>query len=93
MRAMVDRHYLQSLGYSVASISLADPKCRPKITSTEVIFNTSYSDCGTRRQVGVIWESSGHGNLKIFGKLSWIAKGVVGHRNAKHRKGACVSEG
>uniref|UniRef100_A0A8C3UQB2 CUB and zona pellucida-like domain-containing protein 1 n=1 Tax=Catharus ustulatus TaxID=91951 RepID=A0A8C3UQB2_CATUS len=50
MRAVVDRHYLQSQGYSVASISLADPTCRPKITSTEVIFNISYSDCGTRRQ-------------------------------------------
>ncbi|XP_066180531.1 deleted in malignant brain tumors 1 protein-like [Sylvia atricapilla] len=50
MRAVVDRHYLQSQGYSVESISLADPKCRPKITSTEVIFNISYSDCGTRRQ-------------------------------------------
>ncbi|NXT72855.1 DMBT1 protein, partial [Chaetops frenatus] len=51
MRAVVDRHYLQSQGYSVGSTSLADPKCRPKITSTEVIFNISYSDCGTRRQV------------------------------------------
>ncbi|NWW23465.1 DMBT1 protein, partial [Falcunculus frontatus] len=51
MRAVVDRHYLQSQGYSVGSISLEDPTCRPKITSTEVIFNISYSDCGTRRQV------------------------------------------
>ncbi|NWH31148.1 DMBT1 protein, partial [Chloropsis hardwickii] len=51
MSAVVDRHYLQSQGYSVWSISLADPKCRPEITSTEVIFNISYSDCGTRRQV------------------------------------------
>ncbi|NWS80511.1 DMBT1 protein, partial [Toxostoma redivivum] len=51
MRAVVDRHYLQSQGYSVGSISLADPKCRPTITSAEVIFNISYHDCGTRRQV------------------------------------------
>ncbi|NXR85507.1 DMBT1 protein, partial [Hypocryptadius cinnamomeus] len=51
MYAAVDRHYLQSQGYSVGSISLADPQCKPKITSTEVIFNISYSDCGTRRQV------------------------------------------
>ncbi|NXC63785.1 DMBT1 protein, partial [Aleadryas rufinucha] len=51
MRAVVDRHYLQSQGYSVESISLEDPTCRPKITSTEVIFNISYSSCGTRRQV------------------------------------------
>uniref|UniRef100_A0A8C3RGM9 CUB and zona pellucida-like domain-containing protein 1 n=1 Tax=Cyanoderma ruficeps TaxID=181631 RepID=A0A8C3RGM9_9PASS len=52
MHAVVHRHYLQSQGYSVESISLADPKCRPKITSTEVIFNIPYSDCGTRREVG-----------------------------------------
>ncbi|XP_066410319.1 deleted in malignant brain tumors 1 protein-like [Molothrus aeneus] len=50
MYAVVDRHYLQSQGYSVGSISLADPQCRPKITSTEVIFNISYSNCGTSRQ-------------------------------------------
>ncbi|NWV64029.1 DMBT1 protein, partial [Malurus elegans] len=51
MRAVVDRHYLQSQGYPVESISLADPKCRPNITSTEVIFSIPYSSCGTRRQV------------------------------------------
>ncbi|NWY63519.1 DMBT1 protein, partial [Erithacus rubecula] len=51
MRAVVDRHYLKSKGYSLESIRLADPQCRPIITSTELIFNISYSDCGTRRQV------------------------------------------
>ncbi|XP_008638537.1 PREDICTED: deleted in malignant brain tumors 1 protein, partial [Corvus brachyrhynchos] len=50
MHAVVNRHYLQSQGYSMGSISLEDPSCRPKITSTEVIFNISYSNCGTRRQ-------------------------------------------
>ncbi|NWY96076.1 DMBT1 protein, partial [Loxia curvirostra] len=51
MYAVVERHYLQSQGYSVETISLADPECRPKITSTEVIFNISYSRCGTTPQV------------------------------------------
>ncbi|NXV73967.1 DMBT1 protein, partial [Atlantisia rogersi] len=51
MRAVVDRHYLQSQGYSVSSISLSDSSCRPTITSTEVIFNIPYSGCGTYRQV------------------------------------------
>ncbi|NXH42450.1 DMBT1 protein, partial [Dicaeum eximium] len=51
MHAVVARHYLQSQGYSVGSISLADPKCKPEITSTEVIFNIPYSECGTHRQV------------------------------------------
>ncbi|GAB0191955.1 deleted in malignant brain tumors 1 protein-like [Grus japonensis] len=50
MRAAVDRHYLQSQGYSVSNISLSDSHCRPTITSTEVIFNIPYNGCGTRRQ-------------------------------------------
>ncbi|NWQ83902.1 DMBT1 protein, partial [Columbina picui] len=51
MRAVIDRRYLQSQGYSVSNISLSDSYCRPTITSTEVIFNVPYNSCGTRRQV------------------------------------------
>ncbi|NXM02749.1 DMBT1 protein, partial [Tyrannus savana] len=51
MRAVVDRHYLQSQGYPVSSISLPDSNCRPTITSTAVIFNIPYNGCGTHRQV------------------------------------------
>ncbi|NWX14915.1 DMBT1 protein, partial [Aegotheles bennettii] len=51
MRAAVDRHYLQSQGYSVWNISLSDSYCKPKITSTEVIFYIPYIGCGTKRQV------------------------------------------
>ncbi|KFQ53269.1 Putative ZP domain-containing protein LOC729800, partial [Nestor notabilis] len=51
MRAVVDRRYVQSQGYSVWNISLSDPYCRPTITSTKVIFNIPYNGCGTRRQV------------------------------------------
>ncbi|NXK15433.1 DMBT1 protein, partial [Herpetotheres cachinnans] len=51
MRAVVDRRYLQSQGYSVQNISLTDSHCRPTITSAEVIFNIPYNGCGTRRQV------------------------------------------
>ncbi|KFV11238.1 Putative ZP domain-containing protein LOC729800, partial [Tauraco erythrolophus] len=49
MRAVVDRHYLQSQGYLVWNISLSDSHCRT-ITSTKVIFSVPYNDCGTRRQ-------------------------------------------
>ncbi|NWS97598.1 DMBT1 protein, partial [Mionectes macconnelli] len=51
MRAVVDRGYLQSQGYSVSSISLPDSNCRPTITSTVVIFNIPYNGCGTQRRV------------------------------------------
>ncbi|NXT56771.1 DMBT1 protein, partial [Pluvianellus socialis] len=51
MRAAVDRHYLESQGYSVRNISLSDSKCKPIITSDEVIFKIPYDDCGTHIQV------------------------------------------
>ncbi|NWS15936.1 DMBT1 protein, partial [Pachyramphus minor] len=51
MRAVIDRHYLQSQGYSVTLISLPDSNCRPTITTTAVTFNIPYNGCGTRRQV------------------------------------------
>ncbi|NWH88919.1 DMBT1 protein, partial [Aegithalos caudatus] len=51
MHALVDRHYLESQGYSVERISLADPECTPIVTANEVIFNISYTDCGTWREV------------------------------------------
>ncbi|NWU63643.1 DMBT1 protein, partial [Pterocles burchelli] len=51
MHAVVDRHYLESQGYSVSNISLSDSYCRPTITSTKVIFNVPYNSCGTLRQV------------------------------------------
>ncbi|XP_056208066.1 deleted in malignant brain tumors 1 protein-like [Falco biarmicus] len=50
MRAVIDRRYLQSRGYSVWNASLSDSYCRPTITSTEVIFNIPYNGCGTQRQ-------------------------------------------
>uniref|UniRef100_A0A8C3LFJ0 Scavenger receptor cysteine-rich domain-containing protein DMBT1 n=1 Tax=Chrysolophus pictus TaxID=9089 RepID=A0A8C3LFJ0_CHRPC len=50
MRAIVERSYLQSQGYSVWNASLSDSSCRPSITSTQVIFNIPYNSCGTRRQ-------------------------------------------
>ncbi|NXM72805.1 DMBT1 protein, partial [Serilophus lunatus] len=51
MHAVIDRHYLQSQGYSVRNISLPDSNCGATITSTEVIFNIPYTGCGTHRQV------------------------------------------
>ncbi|NXJ72176.1 DMBT1 protein, partial [Rostratula benghalensis] len=51
MSTVVDRHYLESQGYSVHNISLSDYECKPIVTSTKVIFNIPYNSCGTRRQV------------------------------------------
>ncbi|XP_065602454.1 deleted in malignant brain tumors 1 protein-like isoform X2 [Cyrtonyx montezumae] len=51
MRAVVQRSYLQSQGYSVWNASLSDSSCRPEITSTQLIFNILYNSCGTFRQI------------------------------------------
>ncbi|NXD18449.1 DMBT1 protein, partial [Nothocercus nigrocapillus] len=51
MRAVISRDYLQSQGYSLQSVTMSDTRCRPTVTSREVIFNVPYNDCGTVRQV------------------------------------------
>ncbi|NXK83295.1 DMBT1 protein, partial [Amazona guildingii] len=51
MHAVVSTDYLQSQGYSAQMVSLNDNRCRPTITSHEVIFNIPYDDCGTIREV------------------------------------------
>ncbi|KAM9010596.1 scavenger receptor cysteine-rich domain-containing protein DMBT1-like [Ara ararauna] len=50
MHAVVSTDYLQSQGYSAQMVTLDDNRCRPTITSHEVIFNIPYNDCGTIRE-------------------------------------------
>ncbi|NWR57908.1 DMBT1 protein, partial [Bucorvus abyssinicus] len=51
MHAVVSRDYLQSQGYSVQMVSLADSGCKPRVTPQEVIFSIPYNGCGTIREV------------------------------------------
>uniref|UniRef100_A0A8C8A8U4 CUB and zona pellucida-like domain-containing protein 1 n=1 Tax=Otus sunia TaxID=257818 RepID=A0A8C8A8U4_9STRI len=73
MRAILDRSYLQSQGYSVWKISLSD-SCRPTITSTEVIFDVPYNGCGTRRQVGSNNETITYSNVIKVPASGYIIK-------------------
>ncbi|XP_027764339.1 deleted in malignant brain tumors 1 protein [Empidonax traillii] len=50
MHAVVSRDYLQSQGYSAQMVTLNDNRCRPTITSQEVVFNIPYDGCGTIRE-------------------------------------------
>ncbi|XP_009639389.2 deleted in malignant brain tumors 1 protein [Egretta garzetta] len=50
MHAVVSRDYLQSQGYSVQMVTLNDTRCKPTVTSHEVIFNIPYNGCGTIRE-------------------------------------------
>ncbi|XP_075791441.1 scavenger receptor cysteine-rich domain-containing protein DMBT1-like isoform X8 [Pelodiscus sinensis] len=50
MHAVVNRAYLQSQGYASENVSLNDPFCKPKITTSYITFNIPYNGCGTRRE-------------------------------------------
>ncbi|NXK15072.1 DMBT1 protein, partial [Herpetotheres cachinnans] len=50
MHAVVNRYYLQSQGYLAQRVTLNDNRCKPTITSHEVIFNIPYNSCGTIRE-------------------------------------------
>ncbi|XP_068054685.1 deleted in malignant brain tumors 1 protein-like [Anomalospiza imberbis] len=47
MHVVVSRDYLQSQGYSAQRVTLNDNRCRPTVTSQEVVFNIPYNSCGT----------------------------------------------
>ncbi|XP_067389148.1 deleted in malignant brain tumors 1 protein-like [Emydura macquarii macquarii] len=52
MRAIINRTYLQSLGYNVWDVYLNDSSCGPQqITENYVIFTIPFNGCGTIRQV------------------------------------------
>ncbi|XP_058154204.1 scavenger receptor cysteine-rich domain-containing protein DMBT1 isoform X3 [Dasypus novemcinctus] len=55
MQASVSRNYLQALGYSAESLVIpswsGSSQCRPRITSSQVIFTIPYSGCGTTKRV------------------------------------------
>ncbi|NWR23521.1 DMBT1 protein, partial [Emberiza fucata] len=51
MHVVVSRDYLQSQGYSARRVTLSDSRCRPTVTSQEVVFNIPYNGCGTIQEV------------------------------------------
>nr|XP_025040542.1 deleted in malignant brain tumors 1 protein-like [Pelodiscus sinensis] len=52
MRAVINRTYLQSLGYNAWDVYLNNSSCEPhEITENYVAFNIPFNGCGTIRQV------------------------------------------
>jgi len=51
MVIVIQRSYLNSLGFSGNDLYVDDHLCRPSITSTEVVFSFSLDTCGTAKQV------------------------------------------
>ncbi|XP_029962543.1 deleted in malignant brain tumors 1 protein-like [Salarias fasciatus] len=50
MNIVIERSYLNSLGYSSHDLYLNDEQCRPQITSYQVIFSFPIGSCGNVRQ-------------------------------------------
>uniref|UniRef100_A0A672GNE0 CUB and zona pellucida-like domains 1, tandem duplicate 1 n=1 Tax=Salarias fasciatus TaxID=181472 RepID=A0A672GNE0_SALFA len=51
MNIVIERSYLNSLGYSSHDLYLNDEHCRPKITSYQVIFSFPIESCGNVKQI------------------------------------------
>ncbi|XP_069468317.1 deleted in malignant brain tumors 1 protein-like [Ambystoma mexicanum] len=51
MHVVIDKNYLQSLGYSAADLFLNEGLCHPEVNSSAVIFNISFTNCGTKKEV------------------------------------------
>ncbi|CAG6016843.1 unnamed protein product [Menidia menidia] len=50
MNIVIERSYLNSLGYDGHSLYLNDPQCRPQISSSQVVFRFPLNTCGNIRQ-------------------------------------------
>uniref|UniRef100_A0A672GJF9 CUB and zona pellucida-like domains 1, tandem duplicate 1 n=1 Tax=Salarias fasciatus TaxID=181472 RepID=A0A672GJF9_SALFA len=51
MNIVIERSYLNSMGYSSHDLYLNDEQCRPQITSYQVIFSFPIGSCGNVRQI------------------------------------------
>ncbi|KAM6916681.1 CUB and zona pellucida-like domain-containing protein 1 [Xenentodon cancila] len=50
MNVVIERSYLNSLGYDGHSLYLNDPHCRPQVSSFQVVFSFPLNTCGNIRQ-------------------------------------------
>ncbi|XP_072247684.1 CUB and zona pellucida-like domain-containing protein 1 [Leuresthes tenuis] len=50
MNIVIERSYLNSLGYDGHSLYLNDPHCRPRVSSYQVVFSFPLNTCGTIRK-------------------------------------------
>ncbi|XP_059214910.1 deleted in malignant brain tumors 1 protein-like isoform X2 [Centropristis striata] len=50
MNIVIDKSYLNSLGYDAHNLYLSDPHCRPQISSYSVVFSFPINTCGNVRE-------------------------------------------
>lgn len=51
MNIVVQRSYLNSLGYDGDNLYLNDERCRPQISSSQVVFRFPIESCGNDKKV------------------------------------------
>uniref|UniRef100_A0A8C9RJI7 CUB and zona pellucida-like domains 1, tandem duplicate 1 n=1 Tax=Scleropages formosus TaxID=113540 RepID=A0A8C9RJI7_SCLFO len=52
MNIVISSSFLNSVGYSGYDLYLNDQRCRPQVSSYQVVFNFPLNTCGTLREVG-----------------------------------------
>ncbi|XP_074089539.1 scavenger receptor cysteine-rich domain-containing protein DMBT1-like isoform X2 [Macrotis lagotis] len=77
-KAVIDRGYLQQLGYSSWNVHLNDRLCRPQVTGRFLIFDIPFGRCGTIRQDRV-------GSVSYSNSIRTRTRIHPGHIIVKHR--------
>uniref|UniRef100_A0A8C9VYE6 Uncharacterized protein n=1 Tax=Scleropages formosus TaxID=113540 RepID=A0A8C9VYE6_SCLFO len=57
MNIVISSSFLNSVGYSGYDLYLNDQRCRPQVSSYQVVFNFPLNTCGTLREVGVVYSN------------------------------------
>ncbi|CAK6953084.1 deleted in malignant brain tumors 1 protein isoform X2 [Scomber scombrus] len=73
MNIVIQRSYLNSLGYDGHSLYLNDPYCRPQVSSYQVVFSFPINTCGTIRKFEngrVLYTNSLRADSSNYGKIT-----------------------
>uniref|UniRef100_A0A672H1B3 CUB and zona pellucida-like domains 1, tandem duplicate 1 n=1 Tax=Salarias fasciatus TaxID=181472 RepID=A0A672H1B3_SALFA len=70
MNIVIERSYLNSLGYSSHDLYLNDEHCRPKITSYQVIFSFPIESCGNISSDRVVYTNGLRSSNSSSGEIT-----------------------
>uniref|UniRef100_A0A8C3AQL6 CUB and zona pellucida-like domains 1, tandem duplicate 2 n=1 Tax=Cyclopterus lumpus TaxID=8103 RepID=A0A8C3AQL6_CYCLU len=73
MNIVIQRSYLNSLGYGGQSLYLNDPHCRPQVSNYQVVFNFPINTCGTVRKFEngkVVYTNSVRASTSSYGEIT-----------------------
>ncbi|KAA8583663.1 hypothetical protein FQN60_014871 [Etheostoma spectabile] len=73
MNIVIERTYLNSLGYDGHSLYLNDPHCRPQVSTYQVVFNFPINTCGNIRKFEndrVVYTNTLHAYTSSSGEIT-----------------------